>query len=351
MHPHSFHRLAPVISAIEREAPAWFGGPIDAVTPEQHVERSSSDLLILRIHTRTRITGVSVRIWRVTDERPHDRQRVEERVRREFQVTMDCWHAFSGAGQVGCVRPLAYFPEYLAIATEEAPGRPLSELLERVLLPFASKPDRTLLERGCQGLADWLRQFHRFGNGETVADPASITEYIDTRLRRLVANPMAGFTAADRVRVLLVTAWLVGRLQPQELVEVPIHGEMAPAKIIIDPAQLTVLDCTSGRRGLALHDLASVYMHIGLFASDHRYSAALIRDVQRRFLHAFDSTLDVQRPALRAALLLNVVNHYSLLAAQRTASVAALSDWRVMRRHRSWLRRLESGVHAAVAAR
>ena len=144
MHPQSFHRLAPVISAIEREAAGWFGGPIDAVTPEHHLERTTSDVLLLRVRTRTRTAGVSVRVWRVLNERPQDRQRVEERVRREFQVTMDCWHAFRGTAAVGCVRPLAYFPEHLAIATEEAPGRPLSELLERVLLPFASKADRAL---------------------------------------------------------------------------------------------------------------------------------------------------------------------------------------------------------------
>jgi len=351
MHPQSFHRLAPVISAVEREAPAWFGDAIDAVTAEQHVERSSSDVVLLRVRTRTRTAGVSLRIWRVADERPHVRRGVEERVRREFQVTMDCWQAFNGTGAVGCVRPLAYFPEHLAIATEEAPGRPLSELFQRVLMPFASKPDRLLLDRACHGLADWLRQFQRLGGADTCAEPAALTEYIDARLRRLVANPIAGFTAADRLRVLLVTAWLVGRLQPEDLVEVPIHGELTPAVITIDAAKLTVLDCTSGRRGLALHDLASVFMHIGLFASDHRYSSALVREVQRRFLHAFDVTLDVQRPAFRVALLLNVVNHYSLLAAQRTPSVAALSDWRVMRRYRSWLRRLESVAHGAVAAR
>ena len=350
MHPQSFHRLAPVISAVEREAAGWFGAPVDAVTAEQHVERPSSDLLLLRVRTGTRTAGVAVRIWRVTNERPQERRRVEERVRREFQVTLDCWRAF-GAGTVGCVRPLAYFPEHLAIATEEAPGRPMTDLLERVLIPFASKSDRQLLDRTCQGLADWLRQFHRLGSGETTADHASLTDYVDTRLRRLVANPMAGFTEFDRVRVLLVAAWLIGRLQPHELVEVPIHGELSPAKVTLDETQLTVIDCTSARRGLALHDLASIYMHVGLFASDHRYSAALIREVQRKFLHAFDDTLDAQRPAMRVALMVNVVNHYSLLAAQRTASVAALSDWRVMRRHRSWLRRLESVAHGAVVSR
>ena len=351
MHPQSFHRLAPVISAVEREAPAWFGDSIDAVVAEQHVERSSSDVVLLRVRTRTRTAGVSLRIWRVADERPHVRRGVEERVRREFQVTMDCWQAFNGTGPVGCVRPLAYFPEHLAIATEEAPGRPLSELFERVLMPFASKADRLLLDRACHGLADWLRQFQRLGGGDTSAEPKALTEYIDARLRRLVANPIAGFTAADRLRVLLVTAWLVGRLQSEDLVEVPIHGELVPTSVTIDPAKLTVLDCASGRRGLMLHDLATIYMHIGLFAADHRYSAALIRDVQRRFLQTFDGTLDAQRPAFQVALLLNVVTHYSLVAAQRAPRVGPLSDWRAIRRHRTWLRRLESGVHAGAASR
>ena len=151
--------------------------------------------------------------------------------------------------------------------------------------------------------------------------------------------------------MLLATAWMVGRLQTHELVEVPIHGELNPANIIVDPGRLTVLECTSGRRGLSLHDLASVYMHVGLFGSDHRYSTALIREVQKKLLHTFDDTLDPQRPALRVALLVNVVNHYVLLAARHTPSVAKLSDWRMMRRHRSWLRRLEGMAHASGVAR
>jgi len=350
MHPQSLHRIAPIISAVEREAATWFGAPVDAVIPEHHVERTSSDVWLLRIKTRTRTAGVNVRMWRVSDERPQERSKVEERVRREFQVTMECWRGFNGVTGAGCVRPLAYFPEHLAIATEEACGQPFSALLERVLLPFASKGDRALLDRACHGLGVWLRQFQQLADSE-VCEPAALTEYIDGRLRRLVANPMAGFTEADRVRVLLVAAWLIARLQPDDFVELPIHGELSPAKITLDDTNLTVLDCTLGRRGLRLHDLASIYMHIGLFAADNRYSAALIRDVQRRVLMAFDSTLDGHRPALRVALLVNVVNHYSSLAAQRTASVAALSDWRVMRRHRAWLRRLESVAHGAAAAR
>lgn len=351
LHPLSLHRLAPIIAAVEREASGWFGVPVDAVTPEQHVQQASSEHLLLRVRTRTRTAGVSVRVWRVMSERPQERRRVEERVRREFQATMNCWRAFVGMNTVGCVRPLGYFPEHLAIATEEAPGRPLAELLERVLLPFASRGDRAMLDRACRGVADWLRQFHRMGNDETISDAATLTDYVDVRLRRLVANPMAGFTEADRVRVLLVAAWLIARLQPGDFAELPIHGELSPAKISLDDTHLTVLDCNLGRRGLLLHDLASIYMHIGLFASDNRYSASLIREVQRRFLTAFDSTLDAHRPALRVALLVNVVNHYSSLAAQRTASIAALSDWRVMRRHRAWLRRLESVAHGAAAAR
>jgi hypothetical protein len=353
MHPQSFQRLAPVISAVEREAPAWFGGPVDAITPEHHVERATSDVLLLRVRTRTRTAGVSLRIWRALGEREQDRRRVEERVRREFQVTLDCWHAFRDDSTAGCVRPLAYFPEHLAIATEEAPGRPLDDLLARVLVPFASKADRLTLDRACDGLAAWLRRFQAVGAAEEALAATELTEYIDARLRRLVGNPMAGFSASDRVHVLLVTAWLIGRLQPEERVEVPIHGELTPAKIVLDDRQLTVVECTSGRRGLALHDLASVHihMHVGIFGADHRYSAALIREVQRKFLQAFDPTLDLQRPAFRVALLVNVVNHYALLAAQRSASVAALSDWRVMRRHRSWLRRLEQTAHGAVASR
>ena len=351
MHPQSLHRIAPIVSAVEREAATWFGAPAEAVTPEQHVERTSSDVWLLRIKTRTRTAGVHVRMWRASDERPQERRKVEERVRREFQVTMGYWRAFDGVGSAGCVRPLAYFPEHLAIATEEPVGQPFSMLLERVLLPFASKGDRSLLDRACYGLAIWLRQFQQLGNGEVACEPAALTQHIDARLRRLVASPLSGFTEHDRVRVLLVTAWLVARLQSEGLVEVPIHAELTPEKLVVNENQLTVLDCTAEKRGLKHHDLASMYMHVGLFASDHRYSASLIRDVQRRLLHAIDPELDAQRPAFRVAQLMNVVNHYVTLSTQHTSGVTALYDWRTMRRHRSWLRRLEGAAHARAAAR
>ena len=350
MHPQSFRRLAPIISAVEREAGSWFGAPVDMVTPEQHVERPSSDLLVLRVKTQSGSTGVSVRVWRVMAETPQERLRVEERVRREFQVTMDCWRAFTGAEAVGCVRPLAYFPEHLAIATEEARGRRLSALLEQVLLPFASKTDRALFDRGCNGVAAWLRRFHSERRGETYCEPAALTEYVDARLRRLVANPISGFTEPDRVRVLLVTAGLVARLQREELAEVAIHGELTPEKVVVADDALTVLDCDGTRRGFEHHDLATLHMHVGLYASNHHYSASLIRDMQRRLLHAFDPALDARRPAFRIAQLANVVDHFVALSAQRTSGAMSLYDWRTMRRHRSWLRRLEATTHMGAVA-
>jgi hypothetical protein len=345
MHPQSFHRLAPIIAAVEREASGWFGLPVDAVTPGQHIERPSSDLLLLWVKAGARTEGVSVRVWRVGTETIQERRRVEERVRREFLATTESWRAFAANESVGCVRPLGYFPEHLAIATEVAPGRQLSELLQRVLLPFASKADRVLFDRVCHRLADWLRQFHERGRGETQSDAAALTEYVDSRLRRLVGNPFSGFTEADRVRVLLVTAWLTARLQPEDLSEVLIHDDLTPDKVVVSDHKLTMLDCGGTRRGLAHHDLAKLHMHVGLFASDHQYSASLIRDAQRRLLRAFDPELDSQKPAFRAAQLLNVVDHYFTLSGNRT-SVTALHDWRTMRRHRAWLRRLEGAAHA-----
>lgn len=349
MHPQSFHRLAPIIAAVEREAGGWFGVPVDTVTAGRHVERATSDQLLLWVKAGARTEGVAVRVWRVSTETIQERRRVEERVRREFQATTESWRAFAAHESVGCVRPLGYFPEHLAIATEVAPGQHLSELLQRVLLPFAPKADRLLFDRVCHRLADWLRQFHERGRGETMCDQAALTEYVDARLRRLVDNPFSGFTEADRVRVLLVTAWLTARLQPADLAEVAIHDDLTPDKIVVSDHKLTVLDCGVTRRGLAYHDLARLHMHIGLFASDHHYSASLIRDAQRRLVRAFDPTLDPQNPALCVAQLVNVVDHYFTLSAQRS-SVTALHDWRTMRRHRAWLRRLEGAAHAGGAA-
>ena len=350
MHPHSFHRLAPIIAAVTREAGAWFGVPVDAVTPGPHVERAASDSLLLWVKTAARTEGVSIRVWRVNTETIHERRRVEERVRREFQATTEAWRAFAGSESVGCVRPLGYFPEHLAIATEVAPGRQLSELLQRVLLPFASKPDRLLFDRVCQRLADWLRRFQASGGAGTTCDPADLNEYVDSRLRRMVSNPFSGFTEADRVRVLLVTAWLTARLRPEELVEVPLHDDLTLDKVVGSDERLTVLECGGMRRGLAYQDLARLHMYVGLFASDHQYSASLIRDAQRRLLRAFDPQLDAAGPAFRVAQLVNVVEHYFTLSAQRSSGTT-LHDWRTMRRHRAWLRRLESGVHATGASR
>lgn len=347
MHPQAFHRLAPVISAVEREAAGWFGAPVDTVTPEQHVERASSDLLMLRVRTRTLTVGVALRVWRVSGERPQERRQVEERVRREYRATRDRWQAFQGNELAGCVRPLAYFPDHLAIATEVAAGQPLASLLERVLLPFASRSDRLLLDRACRGAGEWLRQYQR-SEERGLCDKTELREYIEGRLRRLVANPMAGFTEADRVHVLFVTAWLLGQLQGEELVEVPVHGDFSPEKLMIGDSQLVLMNAESARRGLEFHDVANLYMRLGLYACDRRYSAALIRDVQRKFLRAFEP-LDPQHPRFSLALLVNVLNHYVALGAQRHASVTTINDWTAMRRHRSWLRRLDPVRPSATA--
>jgi hypothetical protein len=216
-----------------------------------------------------------------------------------------------------------------------------------VLLPFSTRPDRALLDRACRGAGEWLRQFQRHEEAG-LSDRGELREYIDGRLRRLVANPMTGFTEADRVRVLFVTAWLLGQLPSEELVEVPVHGDCAPEKVMIGDSHVVLEDAARARRGLQFHDIANLYKRIGLYACDRRYSVALIRDVQRKFLRAFDP-VDVQDPRFSLALLINVVNHYTALGAQRHASVTTINDWATMRRHRSGLRRFDPARLSAAA--
>ena len=120
-------------------------------------------------------------------------EKIKEDVLKEYEVLRSLYEGFAGMSHISVVRPLAVFPEYRTIVTEEAPGPTLQHRLARATRIWASSHDSDKAGRSCYLAGKWLNKFQQLtykGNSPFSAD--DIVDYCNVRLRDLVARPESG---------------------------------------------------------------------------------------------------------------------------------------------------------------
>jgi hypothetical protein len=259
------------------------------------------------------------------------------RVEHDFVSTRRVFNHMSRWPELGVVRPIACYPEHLAIVTEESTGETLLAVLERMAVGF---PSRHQMQRLCEITARsgaWLRAFQTL---DTVGDSSSINgmrDYIDLRLQRLVAARAARFTERDRQRVIARVERLEAEVQPADQNPVAIHADMAPANILVDGERIVVLDFAMASRGAIYHDLARLYLQIDLLRIKPQYRSGVIQCVQRALLHGFEPSLTSEHPLFRLLLMRHHVNHLTTLSLGGERFPSNIYNWYVRRHHRQWI--------------
>jgi len=237
------------------------------------------------------------------------------------------------------VRPIAAFPDLLAVVTEETRGENVLALTERRtsrLAPMGSAAGASL-EHTFENIGYWVR---RYQDIEGVAGPLlfdTLREYLDIRLKKLVAMPPAAFEEGDRQRVLAYVRNRQGEIDGDRLLEVPVHSDLAPGNVIADGERVVVLDFAMARRGPLYHDVARCYAQMDLLKLKPFRKRHQITALQTALLRGFDPALRPTDPLFAVLLLIQKVNHLGTLSSRAARGWSGLYDRWVARHHRSWL--------------
>ena len=207
----------------------------------------------------------------------------------------------------GVVTPIACLPDHFALVTEEAPGVPLDRLLKRLWLartPATLARIRTTLGR----LGQWVEAFQAAVPTKTTV-ARDRREYLDVRLRRLVAAGGRAFDEVDRAAILSRFDRLAGAVPAAELELTAIHGDFCPSNVLVREDGVTVLDLAMTADGCRYHDLAHLYMHIGLLGRHLRLGQGVTGRLQAALLAGFDPALTAEQPLFRLMVMQHVACH------------------------------------------
>ena len=328
--------FVPVLERLRADGVAYFGMPVLTLQVQRYMPRLYSDVLKLAVVGETRSLCAYVKV--VKPRKDEAAAATASHVVAVFDTMMELYRTMAEVPGLSAVRPIACFPEHRAIVTEEAPGEALLQLVETKAAWWPSQEVLEQLSLGLERVGEWLRRFHeRMPRSSARLSATDMREYLDVRLRILVARAPVGFSADMRSRVLSAFEAHASRLRDDDLRSVPIHADFALSNIVVDGSRVAVLDFSVPASGALYHDVAHLYMHLGLLTTKPRFRPKVVAMLQRALLRGFSGSVETSHPAFELLLLQHVVCHFTGLAQSPASAAARAYNWMLMRRHLRWL--------------
>jgi tRNA A-37 threonylcarbamoyl transferase component Bud32 len=316
--------FAAVIDHLQADAPRLFH--VSTVRCEVLSTRSGQFGTVARVAVEgtPRPTVIFVKVFASVDNTLAERARQLRYLRAEFDRTTIAARAFAATPALGVARPIACFPDLLAIVTEEARGVGLHVLLRRLALGrtrAALDAATTAMRRA----GEWVR---RFQEAVPVADPTfkkDYRAYLDDRLRTLAATPL--FMDTERQRLLAFFDEMSSRIPAADWSPVAVHADFCPPNILVRDDGLTVLDLAMSTDRTKYLDVAHLYMHLALSKRRLLLPQRVIDTLQHALLDGFQRGVSADAPLFRLMLLQHVACHLAGIAERALTLPAPLRRW------------------------
>lgn len=320
-----FERL---LSALSGDSQQYFGDPHAVVEPVARLERPFSALLRLRVMAAGRESHAFLKVFRPRTSAPEEVAQLRRFVEREFRATRRLHDALAGLGGLTALRPVAVFPDDLAIVTEEVAGTTFDRLLRdalwgrRVPVPVDAVAER---------IGAWVRTYQRVIDADGLLSLDDRREYLDVRLRKLVG---AGVLAeCDRTDALRRFDELAPAVADPSQPLVAIHADLCPGNILVDAnGAVTILDFAMAKAGPRFHDVSHLYMHLEFLRWRPRLKTGTVNEAQAALLRGYQDASAVSDPLFLLMLLQHVVCHVALLAERPSGPLDPAYRWFVRRR-------------------
>ena len=294
-----------VLRQLDSGAAAYFGDPQAVVCPVRRLDGPFSSLLRVRIRTAVEETHAFVKVLKTRGTAPEeiaDRRRLLE---NEYRTTLHLYQECLLRPGLTALRPIAVFPEHLAIVTAEVPGRTFDRVLRRAVWGL-QRP--SLAIDAARRVGAWIRTYQTLPphGGATVG-----RSYLDVRLRGLVGTVL---TSIDREFALDACETLT-RLDPAGAASrVAIHGDLCATNIIVqDTGEVAVLDFMTAKTGTRYHDAAHLFLHLENEALRVPLRRPFLRSMQRALLEGFDPSASPEAPLFKLMILQHSACQLALL--------------------------------------
>jgi len=292
-----------VLDRLCRDAARYF--PDRATPPEvgrvELVRRPLSDIAHVELSFGDTTTAVYVKLHRKPNA-PVGRVRHKAGV--EFETLGFLYERFRSIPGCAVVRPIAYFPEEMAVVTEAAVGDNLHRLIKTGAVAWRVASEHDRLARVCHASGVWLRHFQQL-----TRKPESLRLRVDEVLGPIRIDLKAcveiGFPKSEAAQLLALCEAELRRMDGRELPTVGVHPDFQPDNILIADDTVTVLDFTSFGYGSACHDVARFLVTLDAFRRNPLYGRGL-PGLMAAFLKGYGIPDGDTRPLLLTSVVRNL---------------------------------------------
>ncbi len=333
----------------------WPGAPSVALTIVQRFSRPYSTVYRLQLvnaepgSVPTAPRALYAKVFRPSRDNLHNQQKYLDRLQTEFEVAQRLRAALQTQAHFAVVRPVAYYPELLALVTEEAHGRVLSEIVTAACKPWSLRSALQQAVLHCRRAGEALAAIQATTSVAELFAGNELLEYMKIRLQRLRESTETPFSSADHQLVLNFLERTLAKIPAEQLAQCGCHGDYAPFNLLADEERVTVLDFSMFKTGSCYNDVTYFHHRVEGYLHKPIFNAPAIHTVQRAFLEGYNHASGrAQHPIendllFRVMWMKHVLNNYSAIMRNRVgrgrrASLAVrMFNRRVFRRYNEWL--------------
>lgn len=324
-----------VLDRLRDESARLFGASGLTIEPVRQVARPFSAVLEVNLRADGRPVTAFIKILTPRAAGQEELEATRRNVAREFDTLVKVHGALEEHPGLSTARPIACYPELLALVTERVNGEPLDRLLSSLRgVPATRTIDS--LSSVMRAVGAWLAAFQttETAGGEISLD--RLRTYLDARLR-----PLAEMAVIDddlRTGLLRYFDRQAQQIARAELAAVPVHADFTPENVMVSPEGVTVLDFTMAKPGVRYLDLAHMFMHIETLKARPWFRPAVLDRQATALLSGFDPAVRPEQPLFQLMLLQHVVCNVRQPGQSRLSGMPArLLSRYIQRRHLKWL--------------
>ncbi|MEJ7709156.1 MAG: hypothetical protein WKF84_04685 [Pyrinomonadaceae bacterium] len=194
--------FGPLLKRLQDDSQRYFGASEVTVEPLNHIRRPFSEVLQINVRYGGQSHYAFVKIFKLQERGDKHLAIMQKRVARDFATTKRIYQSLGPYPGLAAVRPIACFPEDLALVTEQVVGETLKQLIERRAALRPSEKSIEELSNVFVHVGTWLRAFQEVEPTGKKFSLDRLRNYFDERLVKLVGVERTGFCEEDRAGVL-----------------------------------------------------------------------------------------------------------------------------------------------------
>ena len=164
------------LAALAGDADRYFGDPNALLEPVARFERPFSILLRIRVDAAGRRTHAFLKVFKPRHSTPEEIAQLRRFVEREYRAATALHQTVTGRPGLTALRPVALFPEHLAIVTEEVEGKTLDRVLRQGAWRRSVRPQ---VGAAAARVGRWVRTYQGVTAAEGVVSTDGLRAYLD----------------------------------------------------------------------------------------------------------------------------------------------------------------------------